>query len=216
MILSKDHVRKQIEFMDMNRNVAVAKAKCGTTNSTSILSSLEQMQYLAFDFRYDEKIESSVVGVGGSTYRVKAVRAVRGFDERIRRSGEDFDVEHRMRDMGWLIYRTPAIFYKGHCKTWKSAWYECVKYGYGGHYIIDKYREKVLKRSAASLLDGLMNAKTAYKLTRRKLSFLLPFHHALKRIAWLLGFLEAHISRKQAFDYSHSEAIEEPCIIYNK
>jgi len=216
MILPKDHVRKQIEFMEKNRNVGIAKAKCGMTESLNLVSALESLQYLAFDLRYDGKVDSFVIGVGGSAYRVKAAKEVGGFDSRIKRSGEDFDIENRMRDIGWSIYRTSALFYRKHNSTWRSIWYEGVKYGIGGYYLIHKYKERVLNRTIISALDGILNARIAYKLTRRKIAFLLPFHHALKKIAWLFGFLKTHLNKNEPCTHLNTSIVEEPRIIYSK
>lgn len=215
-ILPKDHIRKQVEFMDQNPNVGIAKAKCATLGEENMVSILENMQYLAFDSRYEGNVDSFVLGTCGATYRTRAIRDVGGFDRFIRGSGEDLDVEYRMRDAGWLLYRTSAIYYRKHIKTWRSAWHEGVKYGYGGHYLIYRYKERVLERSFISILDGLLNAKMAYTLTRRKIAFLLPFHHALKKLAWLLGFLKGHLDKNKNHSYSYEGAISEPHIVYSK
>jgi len=192
-VLPRDHVRKQIEFMERHPNIGIAKARCAALEEKNIVSILEDLQYRAYDFRYSGKVNSFVLGTCGATYRTRAIREIGGFDNSFKGSGEDFDVECRMREKGWLLYRTSAIFFREHLRTWKSIWNEGLKYGYGGCYTIRKYKWKVLKRLLLSILDGLINAKTAYVLTRRKIAFLLIFHHAFKKLAWFFGFLKYHL-----------------------
>jgi hypothetical protein len=42
---------------------------------------------------------------------------------------------------------------------------------------------------------GLLKSLVAYKLTRRKSVFLLPYQFAFKMTAWCLGFIKAQIER---------------------
>jgi glycosyltransferase involved in cell wall biosynthesis len=195
MKLPNNHVSQQVEFMEKYSDAGIAKAKCGASERQGTVSILESLQFVAVDSRYDGKVKSFVVGTGGSTYRVGALRQVGVFDINLKRSGEDLDMEERMRDKGWSVYRTSALYYKKHNETWKSFWFNSVKYGYGGHYLIHKHMETIAHRSIVTWLDGMLNARTAYRLTGRKLSFLLIPFQFLDRTAWFWGFLRAHIHR---------------------
>jgi hypothetical protein len=42
-------------------------------------------------------------------------------------------------------------------------------------------------------ISGLIRCPGAYELTHKKMIFLLPLHYLFKRMAWLLGFIEAHV-----------------------
>jgi glycosyltransferase involved in cell wall biosynthesis len=215
MTIPRNHVNKQVDFMEKNRDAGIAKAKCGVIREENLISTLESMQYTAFDYRYDGRVESFVVGVGGSAYRVGALKEVGGFDSCIRRSGEDLDIEGRMRDAGWSVYRTSALFYKKHNKTLRSAWSDGVKYGYGGYYLISKHKGTVQNRSIATLLDGLLNAKMVYSLTGKRLAFMLIPLHYLKRIAWFWGFLQAHLERNEPNTRLSSNSTREPSIVFS-
>lgn len=198
MILPRDHVRKQVEFMEQNSTVGVAKARYGINPQNNLVGVLEDIGYLAVDFKYGGKvIGSRALGTGGSIYRVKAVRQVGGFDDYITGAGEDLDAEYRIRTAGWLLYRaTSALFYERRRKTWKDLWKEGFWHGYGGHYALrkDKGIFALCKMNPlAGFLAGAWYANIAYKVTHRKIVFLLPLQYAFKRIAWCFGFVKGQI-----------------------
>jgi len=197
MTLPKDHVRKQVKFMEQNPNVGIAKARYGMLHGENVVATLENIQYIAIDSKYEGKVNPEKLGTGASIYRVEAIRQVGGFDFHIKGAGEDADAESRIRNAGWLLYKgTPALFYERHKKTWKDLWDENFWYGYGGHYILHKNRQTV---PFAALSAGLLHSFTAYKITHRKVVFLLPLQHAFKKIAWYFGFVKGKID-----GYKHS------------
>jgi glycosyltransferase involved in cell wall biosynthesis len=200
MTISKDYIRKLVKFMERNKNVGIAKGKCKTFDGKTIVSILESLQFLAVDFRYDKNVKNFVIGTGGAIYRVEALKEIGGFDKNLAKSGEDLDVEYKMRDKGWLIYRvSSAVFGKKHPEKLTSAWHDNIKYGYGGHYLINKYSGEILARFKNVLVHGLLNAKMAYQLTYRKEAFLLPFYYSFMKIAWLIGYLKVRLAKSSSF-----------------
>lgn len=197
MILPRDHVRKQVEFMQQHPTVGVAKARYGTCPGESLVGALDNIAFQAVDFKYGGKPTSRVLGTGGSIYRVKAIRQVGGFDDHLSGVGEDADAEYRMRKTGWLLYlRTPALFYERRRKTWKALWDEGVWHGYSGHYILRKNSGIIALYKMippAGFLAGVWYSLIAYKLTRKKRVFLLPLEYTFKRIAWCFGFVRGQI-----------------------
>lgn len=192
MQLSGDFVTKQVAFMEKNPSVGIGKGKYGMYVQANLVCALENMEFATSNFRYRGKANSTPLGTGGSIYRVEAIRQVGGFDQDITGSGEDMDVEYRIRAAGWLLDITSAVFYERHRKTWKSLWNEYVWHGRGGSYLFGKSKRIVNPYKLwppVAFAAELFRATLAYKLTRRKAALLLPFHYAFKRTAWFLGFV---------------------------
>ena len=198
MKLSRNFVRKQIEFMEQNPKVGIGKGMYGMYSEVNLVGILENMEFITNDCKYDEKSMPISVGTGGSIYRVKAIRQIGGFDSHIRRAGEDTDAEHRISKAGWLLCRTQALFYEIRRKTWKGIWEEYFKRGYDGNYVAHKNGVQAISSlykmfPPTAILDEVLRSFVAYKLTRRKEVFLLPFHWAFKRTAWCLGFVIGYL-----------------------
>jgi len=197
MILQKDHVRKQVEFMEQNPQVGIAKAKYGMPAKENLFGLLENIGYVAVDFMYGGKCTSRTLGTGGSIYRIDAIRQVGGFDITLKGVGEDMDAEARVRKAGWLLYlRSPAVFYERRRKSLRSIWRESFWHGYGGYHVFrknDKMFALYKMTPLAGFLIGVWYSTIAYKLTRWKRVFLLPLQHAFKRIAWCFGFFKGQI-----------------------
>lgn len=199
MILPKDHVKKQVEFMEKNPKVGIAKAKYGIYEEENLLGFLENVSYIAVDHIYGGKPTFRTLGTGGSIYRVIALREVGGFDVHLKGVGEDMDVEHRARKAGWLTYLgSPTVFYEQRRKTLKAIWEEGFWHGYGGHHVYLKNKRVFdlhKMTPIAGFLAGVWYANIAYKVTRRKIVFLLPLQYAFKRIAWCLGFIKSQVQK---------------------
>jgi len=197
MVLPRDHVRKQVAFMQQNPTVGIAKATYGTYPRENLVGTLENIAYQAVDSKYGGKVSSRPLGTGGSIYRVEAIKQVGGFDNRISGVGEDMDAEYRVKHAGWLLYRaTPALFYERRRKTWKDLWKEAFWHGYGGHYLLRKNRgiATLYKMTPlAGFVAGVWYSIIAYKLIHRMWVFLLPIQYAFKRIAWCFGFAKGQI-----------------------
>jgi len=193
VVLAKDHVSRQVEFMEKNPKIGIAGGKFQEYPGENLIARLESIEWIVSDYIHGCKVSTrpTLHRAGGSVYRVKAIRQIGGFDTRIKGALEDLDVEYRIGDAGWLTYFiTDAVFHDKRKGTWKAIWHENFWYGYGGHYFIHKHGNPF---RTAAFLEGLRRTAVAYKLTHRKIVFLLLFQHLFKKIAWLFGFLRAHL-----------------------
>jgi len=189
MKLPKDHVEKQVEFMERNPNVGAAKARYLRVNSKNTIVTLENCRDLFL------RESSHIVGTGGAIYRVEAIREIGGFDPNIRGAGEDVDALLRMKEAGWLLSRTEAEFLEQFKERWEDLWREYYWWGYGAHYVWHKHRGQISFTSRlppVSFLAGLGRSLFAFKLYRRMVYLLLPFQNAFKDAAWILGFIRSH------------------------
>jgi glycosyltransferase involved in cell wall biosynthesis len=196
MILPKDFVRKQVEFMEQNPKVGIGKGRYGLLNEGSIVAFLENIAYVASDLKNNSS-EPKLPGTGGAIFRVDAIRKAGGFDERLKGVGEDQDLAYRIKTAGWHIKRTPAVFYERRVKSWKGLWRKYFWYGYGNYQLYQKNKNIFSlfhMNPITSFLAGLLYIKYAYEWTYSKHVFLLPFHNMLKQIFWFLGFLEAQFA----------------------
>jgi glycosyltransferase involved in cell wall biosynthesis len=205
MMLPKDHVRKQVEFIDQNPMIGIAKAKMGVLDEENFVGFLESIGYVAADHIYGGRPTSRALGTGGAIYRVDAVRQIGGFDASIKGGGEDIDAESRVRKAGWLLYLgSPAVFYEHHRSSLKSIWDEGFWWGHGASRVFWKNKKMFALHKMnpiASLLAGAWYATVAYKVTHRKTVFLLSFQYALKMLAWCLGFIKGQMD-----GYHHTDA----------
>lgn len=193
MILNKDYVRTQVEFMERNPKVGVAGGKFKMLPNLNLVATVENIEWLVWDFESQNKpvLEPTRNYCGGTIYRVQAIKEAGGFDPNIKGSGEDLDAEHRISEAGWFLhFTTEALFHDNRKNTWQGIWNENFWYGYGSHYFLHKYMKRV---SAFSFLEGLQRSSVAYKLTHRKIVFLLLLQYTFKKIAWCFGFTKAHI-----------------------
>ena len=197
MVLSREYLRKLVEFMERNPKVGIAKGKYGIQRENSLVAALEDIEFV-LSFRYEGEISSKPLATSGCIYRVKAIRQIGGFDENIKGVGEDMDAEYRIRAAGWLLCVTPVIFYERRRETWKSLWDEYFWHGMGGSHLLRKNRQIVnlyKMLPPVALAAELFRVAAAYRLTRRKAVLLLPFHYAFKRIAWCLGFVKSWLEK---------------------
>jgi len=195
MILSRDFVRKQVEFMDGSLDVGVGKGRYGLYNASSLVAYLENIEAIVEFLNCEQKTLSKPLGTGGSVYRVEAIRRVGGFDENVKGAGEDVDAEHRIRKAGWLLRITPAEFYEMRRISWKALWDEYFWHGSSGLVISHRIKPiSILYKMfpLAGILTAFLRSCAAYKLVHRKAVFLLPFQWIFKRIAWCLGFSVAY------------------------
>jgi cellulose synthase/poly-beta-1,6-N-acetylglucosamine synthase-like glycosyltransferase len=203
MILPSDYVRKQVEYMENNNSIAVAAGKYGLHIGQGLVADLENVVY-ATDSVFGEKSASKfgyLPGSEGSIYRVEAVRQVGGFDPNIKGAAEDTELDYRLLRGGWTLGSADAFFVESTRPNLFSLWHQYFWYGRGGHFIYHK-DSNVLKlwklTPPAGFAAGLLRCSGAYSLTHKKMVFLLPLHYTFKRIAWLLGFIKAHLD-----DYGH-------------
>lgn len=197
MVLTTDFVRKQVTFMDNNPNVGIAKGSYGLYETSSLVAYLENVDAKVKQLEVTE-VFSEALGTGGSIYRVEALRNIGGFDEKITGVGEDMDAEHRISNAGWLLKVTPAEFYEMRRTNWGDLWKEYLWHGSGGGQIVHKVDPKSLLYRLfppTALLTEFLRSRTAYKLSHRKIVFLLPLHWVFKRISWSFGFAMCRIKK---------------------
>lgn len=207
MILSKDYIRKQFDFMERNPKAGIAKGQSGLLRGQNLVAFLQNVDYLAREISwwgsgYKNKVTSKPLGTGGAIYRVQSIRQAGGFDERITRSYEDMDAERKIRATGWLSYTTDAIFFEQHRKSWRALWIQYFWWGYGAHFAYHINKDVFLPPfprlygmlPPAGFLAGLWRSVIAYKQICQKKVFLLPLQYTFKRIVWWFGFIKSHIN----------------------
>jgi len=193
MILPLDHVCKQVKFMQLNPKVGIAGARFYGMPEKELVVKLQNLEWIAINYisRSESRLNTPCAVCGGSIYRTKAIRQIGGFDTNVTGAGEDEELEWRIIEAGWSVYKgTETFFFERRKKTWKAIWKQFFWYGYGAHYLIHKNKRAI---RASQVLDGLLLSCVAFKLTYRKIAFLLPIQYYFKRIAWYFGFLSAHI-----------------------
>jgi len=198
MILPKDFVKKQVEFMENNLNVGIAKGKYAFIEENSLVANLENAAFLVA-FHGKNGGDPFPLGTSGCIYRIKAIRQAGGFDENICGVGEDMDAEYRVRAMGWRLRLSPAIFYEKRRRTWRSLWNEYFWHGKGAANLYRKNKGTLLYSPKvfplALIINIFLKTLKAYKMLVRKEVLLLPFHYAFKRLAWSIGFIKGRLGK---------------------
>ncbi|MHC3128453.1 MAG: glycosyltransferase [Candidatus Bathyarchaeota archaeon] len=200
MVLSKDFVRKQVEFMDENPDVGIAKGKYELRPGPNLLATLEIYSRAAAkfgDYRH-EKARSKSLGTSGCIYRVKAIRQAGGFDIDIKGYGEDWDAEYRTRAAGWSLCtcQVPYQDYERLGLTLRELWHRYWKRGYDLHDVLKKHKGVIKLYTMlppAAFLAALFTSSALYKMTREKIVFLLPLLYSLKMMFWWFGFIRRHL-----------------------
>jgi glycosyltransferase involved in cell wall biosynthesis len=194
MILPKNFIRKQVEFMELNPEVGVAKGRYGIFKQSSLVATLEDLEF-AMVFGQEREISFGPLGTSGCIYRVKAIKQAGGFDANFKGVGEDMDAEYRVRNAGWKLYISPAFFYERRRNTWQALWKEYFWHGKGGFYVFKK--SKVVNPfrmfPPILLLKKFIQIAQAYKIIHQKRVMLLPMHYVFKRVAWFFGFLREYL-----------------------
>jgi glycosyltransferase involved in cell wall biosynthesis len=200
MILTKDYVRKSVEFMKQHPEVGIAKGKQALESGGNLLATLETYSRAAgrmVDYN-SEKAQSKSLGTGGAIYRTDTIRQLGGFDDSITGYGEDMDAERRTRKAGWLLCTIDVQFrdYERGKISWKDIWRRYLKRGYDSQKVWYR-KEKVIDLykmlPPAAFLAGLFHSFKIYRLTGRKIAFFLPLQHIFKNTAWCLGFIHGSL-----------------------
>lgn len=200
MILPKNHVRIQVEFMEQNLDVGIAKARYGLITEENIIATLENLSFV-ISYLQNETSNSMLPGTGGAIYRVEAIRQIGGFDNRLKEAGEDVDAAYRIKMAGWNLRVSPAFFYEKSRRTWLELWKRYFKHGYSSYYLYSKNKNvfSLLRMSPpASFIKGILFIPDAYRLIHRKSVLLLPFHFLFKMSAWFTGFTISKIKSSNA------------------
>jgi glycosyltransferase involved in cell wall biosynthesis len=196
LVLSKDYVRSQVDFMDRNPKVGAAK---GTNDNV--------LRQCLFDILSLEIHKSSAVfhqiGTGGAIFRIKALKQVNGFDIKIKGAGEDFDVSRRISESGWVLaLNSSAKLHQANPpRTMNALWKSHFGYGYGLHYLLHKHSDSTFVTSffpPIALFGGLKTARLLYDSIRKKEVFIYPLLFCFATIADSVGFVCGHLE-----DYGH-------------
>jgi cellulose synthase/poly-beta-1,6-N-acetylglucosamine synthase-like glycosyltransferase len=190
MTLPKDHVRKQVEFMQKNPKIGIGKANYSLLSEENLIAALEIIPFVVFESR-NGSLDSKLPGTGGAIYRVEAIRGVGGFDNSLRQGAEDTDAAYRVKGAGWLISRSPAVFYEKGRQTWRELWRQYFQHGYALFALYRRNRQilSIYRMNAiAGFLNGVFYTIDAYRVMGRRAAFLLPLHFAIKMTAWSAGF----------------------------
>jgi GT2 family glycosyltransferase len=137
------------------------------------------------------------MGNDATIYRTETIREAGGFDVNIRGAAEDRDLIARIRAKGWLASTNKkARFFHNHRESFSEFWREQTWFGYGSHYFSHKSKNVDPAWRALPFMTFIYTLRIAckaYKLTLRKLSFLIPLQMGLGNIFWWFGFAKAHI-----------------------
>lgn len=196
IILPKDFVKKQVEFMEENPKVGIGRAMYGIWTELGPVAYLENIPFVVESFRIGKAVPLGICATAGTIYRLDAIRQVGGFDINIKGACEDIDLARRILTSGWTIQVITTFFYELCEESWKGLWNQYMWLGYGSHYFFHKYKDltMLLKMSPlGGFIAGILRLPLAYKLTKRKLTFFLPFQYAFKRLAFCYGFIKAHL-----------------------
>lgn len=205
-ILTSGYVKAQVEVLEKNPQVGITAGTFKTVPGNLILN-LEVAPYIVNqrNFGQPKKLvlkTDKLIGTGGTTFRVKAIRQVNGFNESIKGAGEDTDLILRIKKAGWLIQANMAELYELHggLSKPKDLWKKYFWYGYGCQKSFQQTRGAFsLPRMSpfAGLITGLFYSFPAYRFLHQKQVFLLPLHFGLKHTAWTFGFMKGQIARSQ-------------------
>jgi len=191
IVLSKNYVQQQVIFMERHPSVAIAVGSFCMAPNDNWVAILENVGYVIDSVRHKSEETSKLLGTEGSILRVKAIIMVGGFDLNINGAQEDLDVAYRLKLAGWKFHVTNAILYERQRRTLRALWKQHFWYGYGLHYVQHKNKERNMFVDKSN--DRIFFSSKAYKLTHRKVVFLLPFFFIFKKTATLFGFIKAHI-----------------------
>lgn len=200
MTIPSNYVRKLVGFMEKNPRVAIAKGKQSIKPAANLVGTLEAYSRAASRMvnYQSEKSKFKSLGTGGAIYRLKAIKEVGGFDEKLRSYGEDFDAEIRIRALGWALAVVDVDFsdYEKSGLSWKALWERYWLRGYYSYFFLQKNSKalklyKMLPLTAA--IAGFLHSLKIYRLTNKAVSFMLPLLYLFKMIAWYLGFISCRI-----------------------
>ena len=190
-----EHISKQVEFMELHPGVGKARANWGWFETGKVVGDL---QFLAYVDEVRRGIQSTMAGTGGSICRVDAIKDAGGFDTRIKGAGEDVDLAIRMNARGWNFSVSDTVFYHKPRMSWKGLWNQYTWYGYGAHYVSHKHQLKGIRLARPpplAFVIGIKKSISAFKFTRKKISFFLPISFLFGSFAWWIGFAKAHIEK---------------------
>ncbi len=173
--------------MEQNPKVGAATGRYMYMEGESFIASLHNL--------WQSATFNGYIGNDATIYRIKAISQAGGFDKRMKGACEDIDLIRRIKACGWIFsVNEKAKFYHFCRQTWKELWSEYVWYGEGGYYLVKKTRRKISWRQIPiiTFVGGVKVAFMAYKMMKKKKSFLIPFLLVFENLAWWFGFIKAH------------------------
>lgn len=197
--LSQHYVRNQVDFMERNPKAGIAEGSYGVCLGKSLVAFLENVVPVV----RSKCITSAslktepLAATEGAIWRVETIKKAGGFDVAMKGAAEDTEAAYRIKASGWELYVTKEIFWEKCRETWKSLWDQYFWYGYGAHYVHHKNSKLISPYKMLPLVGfllGIFYSHPAYRLTHRKIVFLLPLHYAFKRMAWCWGYIKSHIN----------------------
>jgi glycosyltransferase involved in cell wall biosynthesis len=194
--LTKHYLIQQYEFMEANQTVGIAGGTVGLLDHKNLVAYLENLGFTVYSHR--KRRRDNLPGTGGAICRVKALRQIGGFDEKIKGSGEDIDLAYRIKLTGWVVVRDKALFYAGSKSSWKSLWKKYCWHGFGAHYVLHKDMgiiSLVMMSPIVTLSSSIFSSINAYKIVRKRIVFLLPIHALFKNLAWWFGYYKGHFEK---------------------
>jgi glycosyltransferase involved in cell wall biosynthesis len=194
--LQKTFVSRQIEFMERNSTVGAACPRPIVKTKTTF-TSVGNTGFLI------QPQNPTSIGTGGAIFRIKAIKAVGGFDLEIKGAGEDKDISYRIFKAGWLLARNNSATLSREFPpvSLVSLWRKHVWYGRANHFIYHKNVDKKLLFSnyfPFAFLGGVTDALRIYSINREKITFILPLYNGFIHTAELFGFIRAHFD-----EYGH-------------
>jgi len=190
IIISDNYLTLQVKFMESHNDVGIAAGSFGLNPDDNWVSLIQNIGYVIDSERNNGKQTSRLIGTEGSIMRTKAIRMAGGFDPKIKGAHEDTFLSYKIRSKGWKFFITKAKFYERQRVTWKDLWKQHVWYGYGLHFVQHKNKGRNLFRNKTN--DRIFLSSLAYKLTHRKVVFLMPLNFVFKYTALVFGLMKAH------------------------
>lgn len=189
VVVSRDLIRKQVDFMERNPHVGISAGKMMFRQQTGVVGTLNAL------FQYT--IEGRI-GCHATMYRTKAIREIGGFDKEIKGASEDSDAQFRIKQNDWSVCVNQEARWYHNCRDeLRDLWNERFWFGYGDYYMYHKHKNarRHIKNMAPFLfsISGLQHSLRAYKQTHLKKSFLLPILCFVMSISWLSGFVKARL-----------------------
>jgi glycosyltransferase involved in cell wall biosynthesis len=192
ILLSRTYLKEQVNFMEQNSNVAIAVGCYGLMPNENWVSVLESIGYVVESLKHVGKETSNLIGTKGSIFRLDAIKSVGSFDTALEGAQEDLDLAYKLKLAGWKFFITNAMLYEKQRLSWSAIWKRHFWYGYGLHSFQHKHKERNMFIVKSN--DRIIISSLAYRLTNRKIVFLLPINFFFRKIALLFGFISAHLN----------------------
>lgn len=189
MVLSKTFVKEQFNLMENNQKIGIAKGVYGILPDVNLVASLENMSFVSENSKYE-------CGTGGAIYRTDALRQAGYFDASLKLAGEDHLAASRIKAAGWLLERSPAVFFEHPRTSWSRLWSKYYNWGYGVNGASRQKSNLVVLYEMlplAGFVGGFKRSLIAYRLTGNKKNFLLPIQFIFKLSAWCLGYMKGYL-----------------------